>query len=135
MTLTPRKLFYTDAAGAALTALSLGFVLPHFETFFRIPANVLYLLAGIAACFAVYSVCCGYFLPSNWRRYLKIIAIANLLYCMASIVLVWLYLSRISVWGLVYFTGEVIIIAVLLTCELRFAAKPSTKQGKRPTIV
>lgn len=55
---TINKLFLIDGIGALITALLLSQVLARYESVFGMPASLLYVLAGVAACFAVYSLTC-----------------------------------------------------------------------------
>lgn len=113
-----RRLFLVDAAGAALTAVMLGFVLARFEPYFGMPVPVLYVLAAVAGAFVVYSACCYGFLKGDRRPYLRIIALANLVYCCMTVGLVLYYYSRLTALGVLYFSLELLVIACLVYVEL-----------------
>ncbi|MBL7781994.1 MAG: hypothetical protein JNM22_12305 [Saprospiraceae bacterium] len=121
----PRLLFLIDAAGALATATFLILVLSKFETIFRVPPPMLGLLAGIASFFAMYSLGCFLFFPANWRPFLKVIAIANLMYCGITVAFVIRHFNTITLWSVLYFVGEMAIIAALARFEL-ITAKPSS---------
>jgi predicted membrane-bound spermidine synthase len=121
----PRKIFLIDALGAMLTATLLAFLLAPFEHFFGMPSHILYFLAMIAMIFACYSLACFFIVKHNWQLFLKIIAIANLMYCVLSVGLVVQYYQVITLWGIVYFSLEVILVVALVILEWKV-----TKKGK-----
>lgn len=116
----PQKLFLIDALGALLSALMLGGVLVYFRELIGLPQRILYLLAGLAALFAVYSFTCFLRTPVNWRPYLRLIATVNLLYCCLTAVLVFLY-QDVTALGIAYFVAEIIIVVSLAIYEWRTA--------------
>lgn len=121
----PRLLFLMDAAGALVTATFLILVLSKFETIFRVPLPMLMLLSGMASCFAVYSLGCFLFFPANWRLFLRIIAIANLIYCGITAVLVIRHFSAITLWSVLYFMVEIPIVVALARFELKTTTQSS----------
>jgi hypothetical protein len=121
MTFTAKQLFLADGLGAILTATLLSQVLARWPSLFGVPASVLYVLAGIAACFALYSLSCYFMLRERHGFYLRIIATANTLYCLATLGLM-VSLPGISWLGIAYFIGEIIVILLLVNVEFRTAA-------------
>jgi len=117
--LTPRNIFLIDALGASVSFVLLGFVLPYFVAFTGMPSHVFYLLAGVAFLFAIFSFFCFKLNPQNWRPYLLAIAMANLLYCLFTILMV--FYSSLSIFGIIYFAFEIIVIVLLASFELRTA--------------
>ncbi|MBP6333929.1 MAG: hypothetical protein KA444_00550 [Bacteroidia bacterium] len=123
MILNSKKLFLLDSLGALLSTFLLGVVLVSYQSHFGMPVSVLYFLSGIAAIFFAYSFLC-YLIPNeNWRPFLKLIAIANLLYAFLSFGLVLYFKSEITPLGWIYFLAEVIVIAQLVRFELKIALK------------
>jgi hypothetical protein len=91
------------------------------------PKDILFVLAGIAGCFAVYSIGCRLFVRENWEPYLKGIATANVLYCLTTLGLV-LYLYESLTWlGLAYFLGEIAVVLALVTAEYGYPSKAGRK--------
>ncbi|MEM6771982.1 MAG: hypothetical protein AAF597_15495 [Bacteroidota bacterium] len=129
LTMLPRNLFLLDATGALLSALLLGVVLPLLHEAIGIPLNTLYWLAALALVFAVYSFTCYYRAPENWRPYLRFIACVNLLYCCLTAGLVFLHEEN-TVFGVLYFVGEIIVVVILALFELRFAVDAKTVKGE-----
>ncbi len=120
----PRRLFLIDALGALLSTIMLGAVLTTFEDTFGMPVNHLLWLAGIAAGFALYSFSCFFLLPKKWPVFLRIIAGLNLSYSAFTGILLILLAEQVTLWGFVYFIGEIILVLSLAFWELRRAAEP-----------
>jgi len=117
-----KQFFLIDCLGAITSTFLLGFVLVQFESFFGMPADTLYVLAGIAACFAVYSGL-GYLVTGMQRPvFLRLIAIVNLLYCLLTLSLVYVHREVITTWGVAYFVGEVAIVVFLAMREWKGAS-------------
>ena len=119
----PKKIFLLDGVGALVSAFFLGVVLVRFENLIGMPLNVLYLLAIIPCFFAVYSFYCHFVLKNNWSVFLKIIAVANLSYCILTIGLLFVYYQSLSVLGLLYFLVEQMLIGILIALELKASLK------------
>lgn len=124
----PKKLFLIDGFGALLSAFLLGFVLVRFESIFGMPAEALYILAALPCIFAVYDFSCYFLVKRNGPLFLRLIAIANLLYCCISIGFVLHHQSALTTLGWVYFLLELIIVISLSGIELRVAARWSYNQ-------
>lgn len=123
MPLHPKKLFILDGLGALLSAFLLGIVLVKLEPYFGMPSKELYFLASIAVIFMIYDYICYWKVQENWRPFLKAIAIANLIYCCISIVIVCYSYNQLTHLGLVYFLLEIIIILIIVTIELKTVLK------------
>lgn len=118
----PRQVFLIDGLGALLTAVMLGIVLAQLESFFGMPRAKLYVLAGIAVIFAIYSLTCYWRLPIHWQPYLRAIAVANLLYCCVTAGLVVYLYEELTIWGIGYFVGEIVIVVSLAIFEWKVGA-------------
>jgi len=123
LTSNPKQLFLIDGFGALLTAFFLVVILAGFEDRFGMPRSVLYGLSLAVSIYAIYSFSCYFFLRSKWRPYLKAIAMANLLYCLITIALVFCFYQSLTILGLIYFFLEVIVICGLVIIEWRVAEK------------
>lgn len=117
--LNPKKLFLADSLGALLSAFLLGVVLASFEGTFGMPRKILYCLSSAACVFAIYSFLCYWRIEENWRPYLRVIAIANLMYCCITIGLVISFRQELTHWGLTYFLLEIVVILILVFAELK----------------
>jgi hypothetical protein len=114
----PKKLFLIDGSGALLTVFFLIAILVPFEDSFGMPAGVVYFLSLVASMYAIYSFSCYFFIRSNWRPYLKVITIANIIYCCLTIAQVFYFYQSLTVAGLFYFLLEIIVLCVLIFIEL-----------------
>ena len=119
MRYSAKTLFLIDAAGAFVTAVLLSQVLARYESVFGMPGSVLFILVGIALCFAVYSLLCHFLVKENTGKFLKVIAAANTMYCILTLGLVILFFHPLTWLGLAYFTGEIIIILMLVALEYK----------------
>ncbi|MFK7933186.1 MAG: hypothetical protein AB8G22_06725 [Saprospiraceae bacterium] len=117
----PRQLFFWDGIGALASATLLGLVLPRFTDFFGMPAAALYILAIIPVFFMAYDALCYWFAAENWRPWLRGIAVMNLLYCVLSIYYLTQHWEALTIWGWIYFVGELVIIVLLVWVEWRTA--------------
>lgn len=111
-----KKLFLVDGVGALLSAILL-WVLAQFENMLGLPSKVLYVLSVIPCFFAIYSIFCFVKKIENWRLFMKIIAVANILYSCLTISLMAVFYQKITVLGLLYFVFEIIIILFLASIE------------------
>lgn len=126
---SPANIFLVDSLGACLSTCVLIAIIAPFEPFFRMPVPILYILAAIAASYALYALCCYLARPHNWSRYLRILVGANLLYAGLTASLVLYYYHRITIWCLLYFSLELVVISGLILLERRLLV--ATIQGGR----
>lgn len=115
----PKNIFLIDGFGALFTAFLLFFVLRTFNTFFGLSKITLEYLSILALAFSVYSFSCFLLITNNWKAYLKIICIANILYCLLTFGIVLYCYKGISVFGIAYFLGEIIVICGIVFLEIR----------------
>lgn len=118
--LSVKKLFLIDGIGAVVSAIMLGFVLPQFHEHIGMPLIELFILATIPVLFIIYDLFC-YRSNSENGKLLLGIAIANLSYSALSANLVSVHFSELTILGLMYFAGEILIILVLVIYEIRVA--------------
>lgn len=117
------NLFLLDAAGAATTALLLSQLLARYVEFFGMPVSVLMPLATVAAIFAIYSFSMSIQSGNKPKLKLQIIAVANICYCLLTTVLIFIHFQKLTSWGLLYFMGEILIVASLALYEWRFSKR------------
>lgn len=120
--INPNQLFLIDSLGALLTAVMLGLILARFENTFGMPQQELYFLSSIACIFSIYSFLCFISKKGNQRPYLKIIAVANFMYCFLSIGLIIYLFHKLTFLGLIYFVLEIIAVTILANIELKAAS-------------
>lgn len=120
--LSPKKLFLIDALGALLSAFLLGVVLVQFESIVGMPRETLFLLAALPCLFAAYDFACYFGLKENKHLFLKIIAIANSVYCIISVGFTFHHYQQLTQLGLLYFVSEILIVMALVSIEFKVAA-------------
>ncbi len=113
-------IFLIDAIGALLTAFFLFGVLATFEVYFGMPSKVLYLLAGIACCFSIYSISCYLLIKENWKPFLIVIIISNTIYALLSIGFIIAHSDKLTKIGFLYFSLEIIIIGLIVIMECKW---------------
>lgn len=87
------------------------------------PKSYLPVLLFIAGCFSSYSLSCYYLKPSNWKTFLRLIAVLNLLYCAFTLYVVSENTNTFSALGYAYFGVELAIIFPLALVELYVAGQ------------
>jgi len=117
----PNTLFLVDSLGAGFTAFFLFVVLRNFYGYFGMPSDILTYLSIIALIFCVYSTTCFVLLKGNWTPYIRAISIANLIYCVITLMLLYSYFSDLTKLGVAYFFIEIAIIITLVYVELSVA--------------
>jgi len=115
----PKNIFLIDGLGALLTALLVFFILRTFHHYFGLSTTILEYLSLLALVFSVYSFSCFFLITNISKSYLKIICIANILYCILTFAIILYYYQSISVWGVTYFLGEIIIIFGIILLEIK----------------
>ncbi|MEP1033040.1 hypothetical protein [Ekhidna sp.] len=120
--LSAKRLFLIDGIGATASAIFLGIILVRFNEWIGMPVNVLYILAALAVVFGCYSLSCHFLSILNWRSWLRLIAIVNLLYCLTTLILLIWYIDLLTPLGISYFTLEIAIIIILVSLEFKCIA-------------
>lgn len=123
LSLQPKTLFLVDGIGALVTAFFLYVILRTYNDYFGMPESVLTCLSVIAVIFCFYSITCYFLLKDNWPPFLSMISIANLLYCCLTLGLVIYYFPVLTMLGVVYFIGEIMVISGLVFVELKTIAR------------
>ncbi len=126
---SPRTLFLVDGAGALVTALTVGVVLPALGEYIGTPRPVLRALALAAAVFAAYSLTCAAVRPTRWPGYLRGIALANAGYCVITAAVLIRFAAALHVLDWLYFAGEIVVVGALVVLELRVARAATTDDG------
>jgi len=119
LTSKPKIVFLIDGIGAVLTAVLLMAVVKTHDEYFRMPQEILTILAILALIFAIYSFSCFAFSDNNWQKLLKPIIVANLTYCILILGLLIYFYNKLTILDIIYFLGEVLIICGLAYIELK----------------
>jgi hypothetical protein len=126
----PGAVFLIDGFGAALTACLLFLVLSNFHEYIGVPQTRLIYLSAIAVIFCLYSTACFFFLKKYFSTFIRIISAANLVYCVVTLGAMISYRSSITIAGISYFAGEIVLICILANIELS-VAKAIDRNTKR----
>jgi len=118
LTLSPKRLFLFDGFGALLTAFILLAILRTFNEYFKMPPNALNFLSIISLIFSAYSFCCFFLVKNNWHPFLRAIIIANLLYCILTLGLVFYNYQQLTILAVTYFLIEIIVVCILVFFEI-----------------
>ncbi len=119
----PKAIFLTDSIGAFLSAFCLLIISIFYNDFFGIDPSTLQLITILPIIFCIYSASCFIFIKHSYRPFIQIIAIANLLYCLITLVFISYFFTSISILGLSYFILEIIVIAYIVYLEFTVAFK------------
>ncbi len=127
---SPRTLFLVDGAGALVTALVVGAVLPGLGEHIGMPRPVLRALALTAAVFVAYSLTCAAMRPTHWPGYVRGIALANAGYSLVTAAVLVRFRAGLQVLDWLYFVGEIVVVCALVTLELGVARVATTDGGR-----
>ena len=115
--LQPRQVFLIDGVGALVSAMLLVGLISNFENLFGLPKSTVYSLSIPAFALMVYSLGCYFLNTKSWRPLLTAVAVANILYCILTISVIFSYFKSVTVLGLMYFIGEIGIILFIVGLE------------------
>src|SRR5687768_10005669 len=115
-----QRIFLIDGFGALLSTLLLVIV-SFYEEVFGMPSAVIRQFIFIPSVFIIYSFSIYFLNPVKWKLFLRLIATANLLYCLLTLGLVIRFSSQLTPLGLAYFIGEIFIIVILSIFEFRIS--------------
>ena len=115
----PKNIFLLDGFGALVTAALLFLVLRTFNHYFGLSKTIFEYLSLLALLFSIYSIACFFLIINIWKPYLKIICVANIVYCILTFGMMLYYYKSISVLCVVYFLGEIIIITGIIVLEIK----------------
>lgn len=121
MKLDSRKIFLLDGIGGLITSFMLFFILRNFEEYFGMPGNVLIWLSALGLVYGIYSLSCYFFVRKNLNKFLKIIAVANIIYCVITGLLIYVHYNSLTSLGVIYLVVEIFIILGLVRMELKLA--------------
>ena len=113
-------IFLLDAMGA-LVSTGFLFLLYSLDDFFGMPKQVIKIFICIATTLYLYSITTYFVKPIHWRLYLKIIVFLNLAYSLFTSFKMFQHLDTLTIYGYIYFIGEIIVILLLSGFELKNA--------------
>lgn len=120
-----QKLLLLDSIGAFFSAILLVIV-GKYELLFGISNEIIKLLVPIPIVFSIYSLIAYYLSKHKWALFLKVIAVANLLYCFLTLYIIINHFGKLTVLGVSYFLIEIVIIVFLALYEFRVSSIKTT---------
>ncbi|MES2857456.1 MAG: hypothetical protein V4692_16415 [Bdellovibrionota bacterium] len=114
--MTPKNIFLIDGIGAMFTALMAGVVLPLFQMHIGMPLRILYALAALGFAFGVFSLT-SYWLSKHPAKALRLIVVANQVYCVGIAACVAVYFEKLTALGVAYFLAEIVVVSALVVFE------------------
>ena len=115
-------LFAVDATGALLTAVLLWLVVRPYPAIFGMPSGLLSGLVITAVGLVFFGCCCFLWAGKRPVRLIRILAGANLLYCLSTLILLFVFQPPITGYGILYFTAEILLVGLLVRVEWAVAA-------------
>lgn len=122
MKLNKKNIFLFDGIGAFLSFVSTGLILPIFSDWVGMQKEFLYFLAVFPLLFCLFSFTCYRLVNEIKRWMLSTIIIANLLYCLVSILTVFVY-DGITLWGQAFLIGEILLVMCVVGIEIKIHRK------------
>lgn len=120
-----KALLLVDSIGAAISCVSLGLVLPRFQSLVGMPHKELMVLALIAGAMALFSGLSYFLSTQKWPQLLVVVSGLNFTYsCITAALLVY-HSSIMGFIGFVYFFVELAVIIPLAIVELRVGRRNS----------
>jgi hypothetical protein len=98
------------------------FLIAPFELYFGFPSYVATRVAIIPIVYCIYSLTCHFTKKSSSPILLKIISIANLLYCVLTITLIVYFFPKLTIFGIFYFIIEMMILVSMALWEWKIAS-------------
>lgn len=119
MIIQQRNIFLLDGIGALVSAIIMGLIIANYVPFFGLPKEAAYFLTVFPCLFMVYSLYCHFQKPKPFQSYLKMIIIANLLYCFISLGVVFYHYESLTKFGLGYLLLEKAVVLLVIIVELK----------------
>ena len=123
MKLNSKKMLLIDGIGAVVSCCFLGILLPKFSKSVGMPVEQLYFLATIALFFAIFSLTSFLKVKNEWFKFLKWVAVANLLYSLMTAGLVFVNFEDLGYLGKIYFLAEIPIVFILAIIEWKIGSR------------
>lgn len=117
----PKQLLIVDSAGALITFVMLLLIGKFFSIQFGLSKTIINILSLAALLIFLYSSTCYLTLRTVRWPVISSVALINSLYCFLTLSLMIYLHSEITLWGILYFSVEIIIIIFLIIIEYKVA--------------
>lgn len=115
--------FLLDAVGATISIFLLLFVLVPYGNFFGLSSSTLINLSIPIFGLLLFSMLCFFLKPQNWKLFMKLLALGNLVYCLFTSLIILLNFKELTIWGVVYFLIEIVLILFIVSIEMATVRK------------
>lgn len=115
----PKAIFLVDSIGAFLSAFCLLIISRFYINYFGINPSILQLLTILPIVFCIFSACCYLLVKRSYKPFIQIIALANLLYGLITLILMGTQFAEITFLGLSYFVLELMILVLIILLEFK----------------
>ncbi len=116
----PQPIFLIDALGAGVS-LSFLLLLYRYEELVGMPQKIVLLFCGFASLLALCSASLYLNKPIHWRKYLGLVALGNFSYASLTTYFLIREWEQVTMIGVAYFGGEILILFLLIAYEFRLA--------------
>ena len=113
----PHRIFAYDGFGACLAALFYSVLALNHQKI-GISAPTIWSLAAIAIGFGLYSRVSFFVGRSAWRRWLRVLILANSLHLCGVIILVALHAEKMTPLGFLAFANDWVVLGLVIALEL-----------------
>lgn len=114
----PKYIFLIDGLGALITTLSLLLLIIPFQGGWGTDSAFISRLASATVFFTLYSLSCFFMVGKAWKKLLVIIITANTIYCIITAWMLYQSFNSMTLWGIAYFAGEIVVILTLVSVEV-----------------
>jgi hypothetical protein len=116
-----KNIFLIDGIGALFSFISIWVLLIGFPKFFGVPIYIAKNLSILPLLFSLFSLTCYTIKPSKWFFFLRLVSMANVAYCLLTLIIVVIYYNEMTVYGVLYFIIEKLIVLPLAWIEWHLA--------------
>ncbi len=117
----PKTIFIIDSIGAFLSSFCLFIISRFYSNYIGIDSSKLILLTILPNIYCIYSACCYLLVKQKFKLFIRVIAIANLLYCLITMFIIGFHYDHLTILGFTYFILEIFIIAFLVNVEFKIS--------------
>lgn len=128
----PRRMFAFDAAGAALSAVTLGLILPALQPWFGLPVAPLRVLGAVAVGYAIASLTVSLGAVRDLRPALVVVMAANVAFLAATVATAVYHRESVTALGWTFIGVDAAVVLGVVWLEGRVLARVP-KQGSEPT--
>lgn len=125
----PKNILLLDGIGAIVSTIILFIIYFFYRKTFGLEEKMFFPLAVFAVSLSIFSISCFCFLSKNFIKLLKIISVANLVYCLLILIFLINFEKELTIVGKIYFSVELIVISLLVFLEIKLIRKTEKLQN------